>query len=85
MGGLELLIILGIILLFFGYKRLPQLGRSLGRSVQEFKGELRSKEAPEKKRPEAVGEEEGGEKAKAGPGQEKPQERQGASHPKGSE
>jgi sec-independent protein translocase protein TatA len=35
-GGLELLVILAIILLFFGAKRLPQLGRSLGRSKQEF-------------------------------------------------
>jgi sec-independent protein translocase protein TatA len=35
-GGVELLVILAIILLFFGAKRLPQLGRSLGRSKQEF-------------------------------------------------
>ena len=35
-GGLELLVILAIILLFFGAKRLPELGRSLGRSKQEF-------------------------------------------------
>ena len=30
MGGMELLIILAIILLFFGATRIPQLGRSLG-------------------------------------------------------
>ena len=35
-GGFELLVILAIILLFFGAKRLPQLGRSIGRSKQEF-------------------------------------------------
>jgi sec-independent protein translocase protein TatA len=33
----ELLILLVVILLFFGSKRVPQLGRSLGNSLQEFR------------------------------------------------
>ena len=33
----ELLIVLTIILLVFGAKRLPQLGRSLGRGVRDFR------------------------------------------------
>jgi sec-independent protein translocase protein TatA len=37
MGGMEILIILAIILLFFGAKRLPELGRSLGRGIREFR------------------------------------------------
>ena len=37
MGGLELLILLVIILLFFGAKRVPQLGRSLGIGARELK------------------------------------------------
>jgi len=37
MGGTELLIILAIILLFFGAKRVPELGRSLGKSIREFR------------------------------------------------
>jgi len=37
LGGVELLIILAIILLFFGAKRVPQLGRSLGKSMREFR------------------------------------------------
>ncbi len=37
MGGTELLIILVIILLFFGATRVPQLGRSLGQSLREFR------------------------------------------------
>jgi sec-independent protein translocase protein TatA len=37
MGGMELLIILVIILLFFGAKRLPELGRSVGQSMKEFR------------------------------------------------
>ena len=36
MGGVELLIILTIILLFFGAKRVPELARSLGRGKREF-------------------------------------------------
>jgi sec-independent protein translocase protein TatA len=37
MGGLELLVVLAIILLFFGARRLPELGRSLGLTKQEFR------------------------------------------------
>lgn len=37
MGGLELLIVLIIILLFFGAKRVPELGRSLGRGMRELR------------------------------------------------
>jgi sec-independent protein translocase protein TatA len=37
MGGMELLIILVIILLFFGAKRVPELGRSLGKGVKELR------------------------------------------------
>jgi sec-independent protein translocase protein TatA len=33
----ELLVILVVVLLLFGVKKLPELGRSLGRSLSEFK------------------------------------------------
>ena len=37
MGGMELIILLVIILLFFGAKRVPELGRSLGLGARELK------------------------------------------------
>lgn len=36
-GGPELLVILFIVLLLFGAKKLPELSRSLGKSLGEFK------------------------------------------------
>src|SRR3954447_676968 len=42
-GPLELLIVLGIVLLIFGPKRLPGLGRQLGASMREFKDSIGGK------------------------------------------
>lgn len=42
-GGLgvpELLILLLIVLLFFGAKRLPEIGKSLGEGIREFKDSI---------------------------------------------
>jgi sec-independent protein translocase protein TatA len=39
-GPLELAIVLIIALIVFGPKRLPELGRSLGRGIREFRGSL---------------------------------------------
>jgi sec-independent protein translocase protein TatA len=36
-GPLELVIVLVVVLVIFGPKRLPDLGRSLGRGMREFK------------------------------------------------
>ena len=36
-GAPELLIILAVVLLLFGSKKLPELARSLGQSVKEFR------------------------------------------------
>ena len=37
MGGIELLVILAIFLLFFGAKRVPHLAKSLGTGARELK------------------------------------------------
>lgn len=42
LGFSELLIILFIVLLVFGAKRLPEMGRSLGGGIREFKKSLTS-------------------------------------------
>jgi len=42
-GPLELIIVLVIVLLIFGPKRLPGLGRSLGSGMREFKDSISGK------------------------------------------
>jgi sec-independent protein translocase protein TatA len=41
LGGLEIFLILAIVLLLFGAKRIPDLMRGLGRGAREFKEGLR--------------------------------------------
>jgi sec-independent protein translocase protein TatA len=36
-GGMEILIILLVILLFFGAKRIPELARGIGQGINEFR------------------------------------------------
>ena len=37
-GPLEIILILAVLLLLFGAKRLPEIGKSMGKSLREFKG-----------------------------------------------
>jgi sec-independent protein translocase protein TatA len=48
----ELAILLVIILLLFGAKRLPEIGRSLGSGMREFKDSISGKRADEDDRAE---------------------------------
>jgi sec-independent protein translocase protein TatA len=55
LGTQELVIILIIVLVLFGANRLPDLARSLGSSVKEFKkgvNEVKAEDAPAKKEEE---------------------------------
>jgi sec-independent protein translocase protein TatA len=49
-GPLEVLVVLIIALIVFGPKRLPELGRSLGKGIREFRGSLAG-EHDEEERP----------------------------------
>lgn len=41
LGGWELVVLLGVLLLVFGAKKLPDMARSIGQSARVFKGEMK--------------------------------------------
>ena len=53
LGATELLIILGIVVLIFGARRLPEIGSGLGKAIKNFKAGVTDKGeidvTPEKK------------------------------------
>lgn len=54
-GPLEIAVVLIIVLIIFGPKRLPELGQSMGRGIREFKNSLsgdKDKDSDEEKRRE---------------------------------
>src|SRR5882672_3093594 len=56
-GPLEIAVVLIIVLIIFGPKRLPELGQSMGRGIREFKSSLsgdsmEDKDSPEEERRE---------------------------------
>ena len=46
-GPLEIAVVLIVVLLIFGPKRLPDLGRSMGRGMREFKDSVTGKDKEE--------------------------------------
>ena len=67
-GPLEIIIVLVIVLIIFGPKRLPDLGRSLGRGMREFKDSVTGKDKDDDEdRPELTKAEAGGEPAAGEP------------------
>ncbi len=54
-GPMEIMIVLIIALVVFGPKRLPELGKSVGKGIREFKGSVSGEhDDPEDKAPLAV-------------------------------
>jgi sec-independent protein translocase protein TatA len=41
LGGWEFVILIGVLVLLFGAKRLPDMARSIGQSARVFKGEMK--------------------------------------------
>src|SRR5207342_3980091 len=52
-GPMELAIVLIIALVVFGPKRLPELGKSLGRGIREFKGSISGDDDDDEPKPPA--------------------------------
>lgn len=48
-GGMELVIIVLVILLLFGGKKIPELARGLGKGIREFKDGLKDEEETSRK------------------------------------
>ncbi len=40
-GGSELLVILLVVFIFFGPKKMPELGKNLGKGIREFKNAMK--------------------------------------------
>jgi sec-independent protein translocase protein TatA len=49
-GATEIVLLLLVALLVFGPKRLPEMGRSLGRGMREFKDSISGKDSDEEQR-----------------------------------
>ena len=47
LGFTEIAILVGILVLFFGAKRIPEIGSSIGKGIKEFKRGLKSDDAVE--------------------------------------
>ncbi len=45
LGPMEMILVLLVVLLLFGAKRLPEIGTSLGKGIREFKSSIREVES----------------------------------------
>ncbi len=58
LGSQELIIILAIVFLIFGAKRLPEIGSGLGKAIKNFKGGVKSLEEGTQEKPSEKSKEE---------------------------
>jgi sec-independent protein translocase protein TatA len=54
LGGWEIVIILGVLVLLFGAKRLPDMARSIGQSARVLKGEMKGLRTDDAEKAEAT-------------------------------
>ena len=47
LGGWEFVILIGVLVLLFGAKKLPDMARSIGQSARVFKGEMKGMKSDE--------------------------------------
>jgi sec-independent protein translocase protein TatA len=59
LGTQELIIILAIVFLIFGAKRLPEIGSGLGKAIKNFKGGIKSIEEGSAEKPKEEAKETG--------------------------
>ncbi len=62
LGTQELVIILAIVFLIFGAKRLPEIGSGLGKAIKNFKGGVKSIEEGAEEKPKEETKDSGGPK-----------------------
>jgi sec-independent protein translocase protein TatA len=53
-GPLELVVVLIIALVIFGPKRLPELGRSMGKGIREFRSSVSGKDQDDESAPPEI-------------------------------
>jgi sec-independent protein translocase protein TatA len=46
-GGIELAVIVGVVILLFGGKKIPELARGLGKGIKDFKSAVKDDEKKE--------------------------------------
>lgn len=63
LGTQELIIILAIVFLIFGAKRLPEIGSGLGKAIKNFKGGIKSIEEGSGEKPKEEAKESGASKS----------------------
>jgi TatA/E family protein of Tat protein translocase len=54
MGGIgpeKIILLLFVVLILFGAKRIPEIGRSFGKGIREFKGSLNELDSDDRDRP----------------------------------
>jgi len=62
LGTQELIIILAIVFLIFGAKRLPEIGSGLGKAIKNFKGGVKSIDEGTPEKPKEETKDQGGPK-----------------------